>query len=116
MDAELPASPWGPWRARVVCAGLVAWLGGVDHMLLGIADDARFLAGWLVSAAGLGSALVTLLSAAVSRRPARRSFPGTVLAVPRTAGVPPVVLLVVLGVLGAGIPLLMARFLAGFVV
>ena len=105
------ASPWGPARARLILLGLVAWLGGVDFGLLHVFDEGRFLLGWLVSAAGLGTAVVTLLSGLVRGRPTRWSFPGTLLDVPRTAGVRARTAFVVLGLLGAGPSILMAALL-----
>ena len=94
--------------------GLVAWLAGVDFMLLNMGDDARWIGGWLVSAGGLLLTGATLLSALVRRRPTRWSFPGTVLAVPRSAGLPPLLFLGLLGVLLLGVPVLLAVFFASF--
>ena len=109
--AGAAASPWGPARARLVLTGLVAWLGGVDYMLLHVFDDGRFLLGWVISAAGLGTAVVTLLSGLLRGRVTRWSFPGTVLDVPRTAGVRARTAFVVLALLGAGPSILMAALL-----
>ena len=108
---DLATSPWGPARAWLILLGLVSWLGGVDFMLLNVFDDARFLTGWLISGAGLATAVITLLSAVVWRRPVRWSFPGTLLAVPRTAGVPARVCFAGLALLGAAVPILMAVLL-----
>ena len=62
--------------------------------------------------AGLGPAVLTALSGLVRGRPARWSFPGTLLDVPRTAGVRARTAFVVLALLGAGPSILMALFLA----
>ncbi len=81
-------------------------------MLANVMEDSLFIAGWLASALGLVVAVATLLSAAVRRRPARWTFPGTVLAVPRAAGLPPWLFMALLAVLVAGIPVLMGLLLA----
>ncbi len=105
-------SHWGPWRARVICTGMVGWLGGVDFMLLNVGDEASFLGGWLVSVFSLIAAGGTLLSAVVRRIPTRWTFSGTVAAVPRAAGLPPGLFFGLLAVLATGVPVLMAVFLA----
>ncbi|MGJ7441175.1 hypothetical protein [Aquipuribacter sp. MA13-6] len=108
---DVVASPWGPWRARLILVGLISWLGGCNFMLLNVFDEVRWVSGWFASVIGLGLAVATLLSALVRRNPTRWSFPGTVLAVPRAAGVPARVYFTVLALLAAGIPILMGVFL-----
>ncbi|WP_336921974.1 hypothetical protein [Aquipuribacter sp. SD81] len=98
-------SPVGPVRAWLLLVGIVAWLAGPVLMLLQIVvawDDAWFLRSWLLGVAGFGLVSAVGLSVLVRRRRVRWTFPGTLGAVCRAGGMPPMlVLTVVLLQLGA---------------